>query len=66
MSGFFQMLGSNAALLRIIDTLNIWGLILIGLGLMLGMLTRIAALSGVLLIGLYYFSNPPFIGYIRY
>jgi len=62
MAGMFQAFGSNPAILRIIDVLNIWGLILIGFGLILGVLTRIASVSGVFLIGLYYLSNPPFIG----
>jgi hypothetical protein len=39
-----------------------WGLTLIGLGLMLGALTRIAAVSGMALVFLYYLANPPFIG----
>ncbi|MBR9999010.1 MAG: DoxX family membrane protein [Cyclobacteriaceae bacterium] len=62
-AGFFHAMASNATVLNIIDILNVWGLILIGLGLMLGIMTRIASISGVVLIGLYYFSNPPFIGY---
>jgi len=62
MAGIFQSMGSNPALLKIVDVLNVWGLILIGLGLMLGMLTRIASVSGIILIGMYYLSNPPWIG----
>ena len=46
----------------VIDFLNIWGLILIGLGLMLGTFTRIAAVGGMVLMALYYVANPPFIG----
>jgi uncharacterized membrane protein YphA (DoxX/SURF4 family) len=62
LAGFFHSLGSNSVILNMVDVLNVWGLILIGLGLMLGVLTRIAAVSGVVLIGFYYLSNPPFIG----
>ncbi len=62
LAGFFHFLGANAEILKVVDFLNIWGLILIGLGLMLGVLTRIAAVSGVVLIGFYYISNPPFSG----
>lgn len=48
--------------MQIIDFLNIWGLVLIGLGLMLGFLTRIATLAGMLLLIFYYLSHPSFIG----
>jgi uncharacterized membrane protein YphA (DoxX/SURF4 family) len=61
-AGFFHWLAADPTLLKVVDFLNIWGLILIGLGLMLGFLTRIAALAGALLLGLYYVCNPPFIG----
>jgi uncharacterized membrane protein YphA (DoxX/SURF4 family) len=60
LSGFFHWLTSSPALLKIVDLLNIYGLILIGLGLFLGILIRFAALSGVLLLSLYYFAYPPF------
>ncbi len=58
----FQYIADTPALLAVVDFLNIWGLTLIGLGLMLGAFTRTAALFGMLLIGLYYAANPPFIG----
>ena len=40
-----------------------WGLTLIGLGLILGCFTRLAAASGILILLLYYLCNPPFVGY---
>lgn len=46
-----------------VDVLNEWGLLLIGLGLMLGLLTRAAAVAGVVLLALYYVAAPPFVGY---
>jgi len=58
-AGLFHWLASSDVLLQIIDQLNIWGLILIGLGLMLGILIRPTALAGVVLLALYYFANPP-------
>lgn len=61
-SGIFHMLASSPAMIRVVDILNIWGLILIGTGLFLGIFSRIASWAGVLLIGLYYLSNPPFTG----
>ena len=62
---FFHNLASNPNTVRIIDHLNIWGLILVGLSLILGLFSRPAILGGILLLGLYYLSHPPFTG-IRY
>ena len=58
----FQWIADTPAVLSVVDQLNTWGLILIGLGLMLGTLERIAAGAGVLLLLLYYLSNPPLPG----
>ncbi len=58
-SGAFQRLASDATVLKIVDALNVWGLCLIGLALMLGFLSRAAALSGMALLALYYFAHPP-------
>lgn len=60
-AGFFHWLGSSPSLIRVVDFLNIWGLILIGLALILGVLTRFASASGIVLLGLYYLSQPPLI-----
>ena len=61
-AGLYKAIAANPSVLSVVNVLNTWGLILIGLGLILGCLTRTATLSGMLLILLYYFSNPPFIG----
>jgi uncharacterized membrane protein YphA (DoxX/SURF4 family) len=61
-SGIFKALASNPSLLSIVNFLNIWGLVLIGTGLFLGLFTRVAAWSGVGLLLLYYLAHPPFIG----
>lgn len=58
----FHWIAATPAALAAVDFLNMWGLTLIGLGLMLGALTRSAAASGMALISLYYLANPPFIG----
>lgn len=60
-SGFFHWLISNNNSLQIVDFLNIWGLIIIGLCLFIGVFTRAASISGALLLLLYYVANPPFI-----
>jgi thiosulfate dehydrogenase [quinone] large subunit len=61
-SSFFQSLASSQTQLNVINFLNEWGLVLIGLGLIAGCFTRIAAISGMLLLAFYYLSHPPFIG----
>ena len=60
-SGFFHWLIANPIALGIVDFFNIWGLIFIGLGLFLGLFTRIASMSGIVLLLLYYIANPPFL-----
>jgi thiosulfate dehydrogenase [quinone] large subunit len=61
-AGLFYELASNPSILKIVDLLNGWGLVLIGLCLMIGFLEKIASISGIILIGLYYLSHPPFLG----
>lgn len=62
LSGLAERIIENQGLLNVVDTLNTWGLIAIGLGLVLGLFTRGAALAGFVLLLLYYLFNPPFIG----
>ena len=59
-SGFYQWLAASPMRLQMVDILNIWGLILIGLALCVGLLIRWSSLSGALLLVLYYFAYPPF------
>ncbi|UCG27061.1 MAG: DoxX family membrane protein [Bacteroidales bacterium] len=62
LSGFFYGLANNSGILNVVDFLNIWGLILIGAGLILGSFTRISAIAGMVLLAFYYLSHPPFVG----
>jgi len=62
LSGFFNWIAEQPELLKIVDILNIWGLILIGLGLILGIRIKIASIAGMVLLGLYYLGHPPFVG----
>jgi uncharacterized membrane protein YphA (DoxX/SURF4 family) len=55
----FRSLVSTESLTSIVDFLNIAGLVLAGLFLFLGWMTKPAALSGAALLLLYYVSNPP-------
>jgi len=59
-SGFYHWLASSEGILKVVDILNIYGLILIGVALFIGFFSRIAALFGTLLLTLYYFAYPPF------
>lgn len=60
-AGFFHEVAANPAALKIVDLLNIWGLIFIGLALFFGILTRYASAFGILLLLLYYIAHPPFL-----
>lgn len=61
-SGAFLAIATNESVLTIVDYLNIWGLMLIGLGLMLGAFTRIATTAGIAILALYYLAAPPWFG----
>ncbi len=61
-AGFFNSLASNISLMPVVDFLNIWGLILIGAGMILGLFDRAAVISGIVLLIMYYLSHPAFIG----
>jgi thiosulfate dehydrogenase [quinone] large subunit len=63
LSGFSNWILSNDSLLTVIDFLNIWGLVIIGLGLIFGILFKPAAIIGSILIFIYYLSVPPLVGY---
>jgi uncharacterized membrane protein YphA (DoxX/SURF4 family) len=60
LSDFFTGMAKNEALLPVINFLNIWGLILIGLGLILGLFTLVAQFAGIALLSIYYLAYPPF------
>jgi thiosulfate dehydrogenase [quinone] large subunit len=59
----FGWMAADPERLDLVNKLNMWGLTLIGLGLILGCFTRLASASGILVILLFYLCNPPFIGY---
>jgi uncharacterized membrane protein YphA (DoxX/SURF4 family) len=61
-SPFYHWIASHPAALRAADLMNMWGLALVGLGLMLGACTRIAGAAGMLLLALYWTANPPLVG----
>ncbi|MCK5484095.1 MAG: DoxX family membrane protein [Gemmatimonadetes bacterium] len=64
LSEWFVDLASNPGTLAFVDFLNVWGLILVGLGLMLGGLTRTATFFGIIMLALYYLATPPWPGFV--
>ena len=62
--GIFTSLANNPDVLQVVDLLNIWGLLAIGLGLVLGLFSRYACSAGIILLSFYYLSHPPFIGLV--
>jgi len=62
LSGFYHWIANTPTVLKTTDVLNIYGLLLIGLALFIGVLVRFSAISGTLLLVLYYFAYPPFGG----
>jgi uncharacterized membrane protein YphA (DoxX/SURF4 family) len=60
LSEFYLWLSQGGSIVRVVDFINIYGLILIGLFLFVGVFIRISAGGGILLLVLYYFAYPPF------
>ena len=59
-SGFYHLIASSPALLMVTDMLNMYGLLIIGTALFIGIFSRYASLAGALLLTMYYFAYPPF------
>jgi len=59
--GMFHAMAENESVLGTVDFLNIWGLIAIGLSLIIGLLSRPAIIGGITLLAFYYLSHPAFI-----
>ena len=56
----FKGIAQNEFLLPLIDFLNAWGLVLIGISLFIGLLSKVGKLAGISLLLLYYLAYPPF------
>lgn len=57
----FNLLTENAILMSIVDAVNIYGLLIIGLCLILGCFVKISSIGAIGLLALYYLSHPPLI-----
>lgn len=56
-------IAANSSAITVVDYLNMWGLTLIGLGLMFGLFERVAIIAGVVILAFYYVAAPPFPSY---
>jgi thiosulfate dehydrogenase [quinone] large subunit len=62
-SAFFKWIAGNPQLLDNANLITMYGLTIIGVLLILGLFTRVAAAGGIAFILLIYLCNPPFVGY---
>ena len=56
----FRGMAKSASMLNVIDMLNVWGLVLIGLSLFIGLFSKAGKISGMVLMLFYYLAYPPF------
>lgn len=57
-SGVFHRIAENPSMLATADICTKWGLVVLGLGLMLGLFTRLSAVGGFALLMLFYLASP--------
>lgn len=62
-SGVFHQIAENPGIMTIVDFVNIWGFILIGIFLFIGLFVRYSSIVGALLLSLYFVAYPPIPGY---
>ena len=62
LTGFFKWILENPTVLSVVDFLNVWGLIAIGAGIVLGLFYKVATWSGFVLVLLYFLATPPLVG----
>ncbi len=62
-SGLFHKMADSSGAIGVVDFLNTWGLILIGLSLFIGLLIRWSSLAGALLMLFYFAAYPPLPGH---
>ena len=62
-AGLFRWIASQPNMLGNADLITMWGLTIVGVLLILGLFTRLASVAGIGFILLFYFANPPFVGY---
>jgi thiosulfate dehydrogenase [quinone] large subunit len=58
-ASMFQTLAENPFILMLVDIVNQWGLLFIGVALIAGLFTRAAGMAGFIFLLMYYLANPP-------
>jgi uncharacterized membrane protein YphA (DoxX/SURF4 family) len=61
-AGAFHWMAATPLVLKAVNSINVWGLILVGLALLLGAFTRAASIVGMGLLLMYWLANPPLVG----
>jgi thiosulfate dehydrogenase [quinone] large subunit len=61
--GLLTRIAASPTAVTAVDYLNEWGLVLVGLLLLVGLLTRVAGIVAVVLLCLYYLAAPPLVGF---
>jgi len=59
----FHQMAVSPGIMKMVDFLNVWGLILIGLSLFAGLLVRWSSIAGSVLLLFYFVAYPPIPGY---
>ena len=62
-SELFRWIAGNPQLLDKANLITMYGLTIVGVLLILGLFTRVAAIGGIGFVLLFYLCNPPFVGY---
>ena len=62
-AGLFHWMASSPGIIKTVDFLNVWGLILIGLSLFIGLFVRWSSIAGAVLLFFYFVAYPPISGY---
>jgi uncharacterized membrane protein YphA (DoxX/SURF4 family) len=62
-AGLFHWMASSPGIMKVVDFLNIWGLILIGISLFIGLFVRWSSVFGAVLLLFYFVAYPPVFGY---
>jgi thiosulfate dehydrogenase [quinone] large subunit len=62
-SPFFHWIAGNPQLLDTVNRVTMYGLAIVGVLLIVGLFTRLAAIGGIAFVLLFYLCNPPFVGY---
>jgi uncharacterized membrane protein YphA (DoxX/SURF4 family) len=60
----FNAMAESPTVIALVDFINIWGMILVGLGLIIGLFTRWASSGGAIMLFFYFVAYPPIPGFM--